>query len=95
MRSEAIVCFVDIGGFVDHHCLNIVFVSSNYNFFFSNIMNTMCIFYNKSMPTYLFRNSTAILEEGMLIILLKENTYNSIDRKYIIPTGIVTMYYWS
>jgi len=48
------------------------------------------------MPNYLFRNSTAILEEGMLIIIfLKENTYNSIDRTYIILTGIVTMYYWN
>jgi hypothetical protein len=36
--------------------------------------------YNKSMPDYLFRTSTAIREQRMLISFLKENTYNSIDR---------------
>jgi len=47
------------------------------------------------MPDYLFRTSTATREQRMLISFLKENTYNSIDRKYIILTGIVTIYYWN
>jgi len=46
MRPEGIVRFADIGEFVDHHCLNIVFININYIYFFSNIMDTLCISFN-------------------------------------------------
>jgi hypothetical protein len=26
LRSEVVACFVDIGGIVDHHCFNILFI---------------------------------------------------------------------
>ena len=28
LRWEIIICFVDIGGVVDHHCLNILFIAA-------------------------------------------------------------------
>ena len=31
LRREVIVCFVDIGGIVDHHCLNFLFITKIYN----------------------------------------------------------------
>ena len=38
LRSEVIVRFVDIGGFVDYHCLNVLFITclyqSNVNLFY-------------------------------------------------------------
>ena len=30
LRWEVIVCFVDIGGIVDHHCLNLLFIMAYY-----------------------------------------------------------------
>ena len=31
LRREAIVCFVDIGGIDDHHCLKFLFINNVYN----------------------------------------------------------------
>jgi hypothetical protein len=35
-RWEVIVCFVDIGGIVDHHCINFLFTTQFLNFFVFN-----------------------------------------------------------
>jgi hypothetical protein len=31
LRREVVFCFVDIGGIVDHHCLNFLFMMMNEN----------------------------------------------------------------